>query len=423
MNLTATPQQHESNAIHEPLMGLAPLMTMAVHGVDLTPLGQALIERAGNHPDVSSANALMDLSIILHLKGSHEVARAMQEQALQFKQVYQLPVKGQPAIRLLAINMPGDLNANTPLDFLVEDSDIELNTLYVGPNLPFPEQLPEHDVVFIAVGETEQSLAVLKFLEDLVPIWPRPILNLPDRIARLSRDSASALLHSAPGVVMPVSFRVTRENLQRIGREELPISTVLQHVDFPIIVRPIDSHAGMGLIKADNVAALSKYLETMAEKEFFVANFVDYRSQDGLFRKYRVVLIDGHAYASHMAISDNWMVHYLNGGMSESAEKRSEEARFMSDFDLDFGSRHRDALHNIAERTGLDYLVIDCAQTQAGELLIFEVDSCAVVHAMDPVEMFPYKKPQMRKVFSAFRTMLLAAIERGARQGPVSAGR
>jgi hypothetical protein len=412
MNLTADSQQLSPGTAHQALRGLAPLMTMAVRGIDLTPLGETLLEHARNHAGPLGADALMDVSIILHLKGTHEIARAMQAQALQFKQLYRLPARQEPAIRLLAINVAGDLSANTPLEFLVEDSDIELSTLYVGPNLPFPTTLPEHDVMFVAVGETEQSLAVLKFLEELVPFWPRPILNLPDRIARLSRDSASALLRSAPGLVMPASIRASRGSLERVARGDAEISS-LGDIEFPVILRPVDSHAGIGLIKAGNGDAILKYLETMTENEFFIARFVDYSSEDGLFRKYRVVLIDGQAYASHMAISDNWIVHYLNGGMTESAAKRSEEARFMAEFERDFAFRHRNALRSISERMGLDYLILDCAETQAGELLIFEADSCAVVHAMDDPEMFPYKKPQMRRVFSAFRAMLLATIERG----------
>ncbi|MDR3631037.1 MAG: hypothetical protein P4L42_11955, partial [Desulfocapsaceae bacterium] len=57
----------------------------------------------------------------------------------------------------------------------------------------------------------------------------------------------------------------------------------------------------------------------------------------------------------------------------------------------------------------LDYLVIDCAETRDGQLLVFELDTGAVVHAMDPVDIFPYKVPQMRKVFSAFSDMLASA--------------
>jgi hypothetical protein len=35
-----------------------------------------------------------------------------------------------------------------------------------------------------------------------------------------------------------------------------------------------------------------------------------------------------------------------------------------------------------------------------------------IVHAMDPVELFPYKQPQMRKLFAAFRRMLADAAAR-----------
>ena len=50
---------------------------------------------------------------------------------------------------------------------------------------------------------------------------------------------------------------------------------------------------------------------------------------------------------------------------------------------------------------GLDYYAIDCAETSDGKLLVFEVDTAMLVHDMDAVELYPYKRPQMRKVFAA----------------------
>ena len=41
-----------------------------------------------------------------------------------------------------------------------------------------------------------------------------------------------------------------------------------------------------------------------------------------------------------------------------------------------------------------------------GRLLIFEVDNAMIVHAMDDEGMYPYKKPAMQKVFTAFRRLL-----------------
>jgi len=392
----------------EPLIGLATLMQMAFSGADLGPLGTRLLKRAETHPH--DANTLMDLSTILQLKGNRAAALAVQSQALEMQQLYHMPAaQDATAIRLLAIMGPGDLMANTPLEFLVEGSDIALDMLYVAPHLPFPAALPEHDVAFVAVGESDQNRPLLQYVAKLIQDWPRPLLNAPDRIAGVSRDGACALLASTPGVVMPDTIRIDRQTLEQIGRGQLALADILEDGDFPIIVRPVDSHAGQGLDKLDTPAAIGDYLQSQPMNTFYVSRFVDYRGPDGLFRKSRIVLIHGRPYVCHMAISEHWMIHYLNAGMTDSAEKRAEEARFMTRFDDDFASRHAAAFRAIHERMGLDYLGIDCGETPTGELLIFEVDSNMIVHAMDPVDLFPYKQQQMHKVFDAFRTMLIDA--------------
>lgn len=84
----------------------------------------------------------------------------------------------------------------------------------------------------------------------------------------------------------------------------------------------------------------------------------------------------------------------------------------MARFEEDFVPRHAQAFRAITERIGLDYVGLDCGETADGNLLIFEVDSDMIVHAMDPVDMFPYKQPQMQKLFTAFRRMLGNAAAR-----------
>ena len=78
----------------------------------------------------------------------------------------------------------------------------------------------------------------------------------------------------------------------------------------------------------------------------------------------------------------------------------------MADFDCDFAVRHAVALEAIAERAGLEYLPFDCGETQDGKLLIFEAGTNMIVHSMDSPYLFPYKQPQMEKVFRAFEAML-----------------
>jgi hypothetical protein len=302
---------------------------------------------------------------------------------------------------------PGDFMANTPLEFLLEGSDINLDMLYVLPGQPLPP-IPEHDIAIVAVGESDANRPVLAEIGRLLRHWPRPVLNAPERIERLSRDGVWNLLRRTPGIAVPMTARLGRASLAGVAAGTLEISELLAGADFPLICRPIASHAGDGLAKLDDAAALAAYLGERGEPEFYLSPFVDYRSADGLFRKYRLAVIEGRPFACHMAISQHWMVHYLNAGMTESAEKRAEEACFMADFDSGFARRHAAALQLLADRLGLDYLALDCGETAEGELLLFEADVAMIVHAMDPPDLFPYKGPQMRKVFAAFRQMLRA---------------
>ena len=394
--------------MNPPLIGLARLARLAFAGRDLGPWRVRLLDRLSRNEN--DANALLDLSTVIQLMGQRDLGLSLQGLALDIQPLYHLRAAARGAgIRLLAILSPGDLAENNILEFLIEASDISLDMLYVSPDMPFPAALPDHDLVMVAVCESDRNRPLLQHLEALLKSWPRPVLCAPSRIARLSRDGACGLLPSAPGMVVPVTTRIDRRNLESIGRSDVPATAWVPDGAFPIIVRPVDSQKGHGLAKVDTPGAIIDYLATRPEDAFYVARYAEYRGPDGQFRKYRIVLIDTRPYVCHMAISDSWVVHYMSAGMVESASKRAEEARFFAAFDDDFARRHHDALLSIAQRTELEYVGIDCGETPDGELLVFEVDSGMTVHAMDPVDLFPYKQPQMRKVFRAFRQMLIDA--------------
>jgi hypothetical protein len=396
-------------------IGLPALIKMAFDGVELAPVWNALVGRVKDDP--LDAAALIDLSMIAHIQGRPDDRSMLQAWALELQRLYRQPPLAAAAdpIRLLAFMAPGDFMANMPIGFLLEGSSVTLDMVYVVPGLPLPRPLPDHDVALVAVAESNENQALLREIAGLVRSWPRPVLNSPEHIARLTRDGTWELLKSVPGVEIPMNARIDRQHFDRIARGEASIEDVLAGCAFPILARPLDSHAGEGLCKLDLAAAVDGYLRERSEGEFYIAPFVDYRGPDGLFRKYRIALIDGRPYAVHMAISEHWMIHYLNADMTGSAEKRSEEARFMAAFDEDFAVRHAAALRGIAERIDLDYIPFDCGETRDGKLLVFESGTNMVVHCMDPQELFPYKRPQMAKVFGAFQAMLrnrMARIDR-----------
>jgi hypothetical protein len=387
-------------------IGMPTLVKMAFDGADLAPVWNTLVARVNENPD--DAGALIDLSTIALVQGRPHDRVSLQEMALKVQRIYrQRPVgEADGALRVLAFLSPGVLMDNMPVEFLLEHSNVSLDMVYVVPGLPLPDHLPPHDVALVCVSESRENQALLRDLSSLLASWPRPVINRPDRIARLTRVGTWELLKLVPEVIIPVQVQVEASRLKQIAQGAIAIETVLDGGGFPMIARPVDSHAGEGLAKLNCRAEIADYLNDRPENEFCIAPFIDYRSQDGLFRKYRIALIDGRPYAVHMAVSQHWMVHYLNADMKESATKRAEEAQFMADFDSDFAVRHKRALDAIGKLTGLEYLPFDCGETSDGKLLVFETGTNMIVHSMDPVDLFPYKPPQMDKVFGAFQGML-----------------
>jgi glutathione synthase/RimK-type ligase-like ATP-grasp enzyme len=383
------------------VIGLAKLAKMSFDGADMAPLWTQLTARFSEDQANAEARqtmyaALMEMCLIDQMRGDPERGLQFQAQALEECRLYQIPATAAPAkLTILGFVMAGRINANTPIEFLIEDTEITLLLLYVSPGCPLPE-VPEHDLAIVLVAESEQAKPVLRELENLTANWPRPVLNKPDQVPQIGRDCLYQLLAPIAGVQIPATVCVKRG----------AIHSLPHGVRFPMIIRPVDSHAGDGLEKVDSATEAEDYLERHSETEFYLSPFQDYRSADGQYRKYRIMIVGGQPFPCHMGISDHWMIHYLNAGMTESAEKRREEAQFMDCFQADFGRRHGHALAEIADVLGLDYFGLDCAETPSGELLIFEASTALVVHRMDPPEIFPYKGPHMAILFQAFQDLL-----------------
>jgi len=385
-------------------LGLAPFLRMSIGGDDLQPIAQALLEIANK--DHENPYVWMNLSTAFFCIGQREHGLSIQAEALGMQRSYQIAAASQPAkCRLLVLTVAGDISENTPIDCLLEGGDVDLLYYYATADAPLPNRIPEHDVLLVAICEAETNQAVLKALTPRLAVWPKPVINPPQHVNNTERGTASSLLQQVPGLLMPPTWQIERAALLAIVRGDTKIDEVFDGCSFPIILRPVGSHAGRDLERIDDLQGIADYLTKVGDPAFYLSRFIDYSGPDGLFRKFRIALIAGQPFACHMGISSHWMIHYLNARMYEDAAKRMEESRFMDSFAV-FAERHKDALTAIHQRSKLDYVCIDCAETRNGELLIFEIDHAMVVHAMDPEDLFPYKQVHMRKVRQAFEDYL-----------------
>jgi hypothetical protein len=385
-------------------ISMARLFKMAFDGCDLKPLRAQMTARIECSP--LDAAALMNLCVVEQLLGNQAAGLRRQAEALSFQRLYRSSWPASPhALHVLAFMGPGDVGNNTPIEFLLDGSDVVLHMLYVVPGQPVPNPLPDHDIAISTPCESDQNRPVLREIECLTTHWPCPVLNQPGAVMLSSRERMHSLLRTVPGLVMPATVRISRTALQQIGSGLKAVGNFLTEGAFPLIARPVDSHAGRALVKLDAPSSIAAYLANQQETEFFISRFIDYRSSDGLFRKYRIIWVDGRPYPVHMAISEDWKVWYYNAGMAMSAAKRDEESQFMAAFDTNFAGRHA-ALAAIAGQFGLEYFGIDCAELPDGRLLVFEGGVDLVAHDMDRPDVYPYKSAHMQKLFVAFRDML-----------------
>ena len=386
-------------------LGPAAILRRVWQGDDLGPLTRALVLGA----EVAAPGAVMDLATLLMTQGGALAREGLEMQANVLALSRSFVIRPGRGFTVLAFVTPGDFMANTPIDFLLADRDVTLILQYVDAEIDNLDDLPPHDLAFLAVAESPGNAPVLARMEQLLSAHPRPVMNgRAARIAQLTREGVAEALQDIPGLLMPQVERLTRNAL------------LARPIEAQVLLRPLGSHAGAGLARIETADEAADWLESTHARELTLTPFVDYRDAGGWFVKYRIALIGGVAFASHMAVSRHWMVHYLNAEMTEHAGRRAREAAWMADFDA-FAARHTETLSAIADRLGLDYLGLDCAEMPDGRLVLFEADVAMIVHDLDDAGLFPYKKPVMRRLFAGFEAALRGEARRAGPWGAATA--
>jgi len=302
----------------------------------------------------------------------------------------------------LVLGLAGPWPRNMPLDFVVDEARWTLHRWF----LPDPERaaraLPRVDLIVNALGESSAGAAALADAQAILADAGLPAINVPGRLPALGRDRLAATLAGVRGVRTPAALRLSRDALAASGG-------AIAGLAYPLLVRPLDSHGGRGLEKLDAPAELVGYLARIVADAYDCSSYVDYRSADGWFRKYRIMFVDGVAYPYHLAIDEGWMVHYYRTGTTATPWMNDEEARFLEAPERAIAGWN-DAVPAIAAAFGLDYVGIDCAQLPDGTLLVFEADAAMLVHALDRSPAGQSKRAAVDRL----RAALMALFDRRA---------
>jgi hypothetical protein len=212
-----------------------------------------------------------------------------------------------------------------------------------------------------------------------------------------------ALFADVPGLITPSATPTT------------PAALAALTIDAPVLVRPPGDHGGENLVRLANADDRDAYLAGDPEDHLLLTPFHDFRSADGAWRKYRMIFVDRQVYPFHLAIGEDWLLHYWRAEMARSPWKLAEEERFLDDWKSVFGPQAVAAAEQVAQRLDLDYGGMDCALTADGRLLLFEANATILLHLDEAPGAAPAKHRHVPPIRDAFTKLVLdrAAAARG----------
>jgi tetratricopeptide (TPR) repeat protein len=265
-----------------------------------------------------------------------------------------------------------------------------------GPHGPAViDALPPFDLVFNTIADPDLGAPYFAEAAALCVRLARPVLNEPDGLPLTRRDRLRATLAGIPNLLVPDTIRLSRTDLAAAT------------VDAPILVRPVGAHGGEALDRVDDAAALAAYLLKTTGETFYRTPFVDFRSADGWYRKYRLIFVDRRPYPYHLAIGQHWKLHYWRIEHDIAPWMKDEEAAYLADWERVFDGPLGDAARAIAQRLGLDYGGMDCGILPDGRIVLFEANANMLVHLNDPADGFPYKHQHVPQIFAAMGDLVL----------------
>ena len=255
-------------------------------------------------------------------------------------------------------------------------------------------KLPDYDLVFNAIGDRDAIDAAEGAVKRFQSQCSKPWMNTLDAVRATARDHVPVLFSAISPVVCSPTLRS-------------PIADFKQAVlsapalRFPIIVRPGESHGGAHLIKLESPADLQTQPLAPAPV-YYASNYVDYRSGDGYFRKYRMLFVNRVAFPYHLAIGTQWMVHYQTADMESAEWKLQEERAYLENPRAVLGQAAMDALEHIGRTMDLDYCGVDFSLLADGRILVFEANATMLVHDEEDSGALAHKNPYVQKILDAF---------------------
>ena len=231
-------------------IGFAKLTRMAFDGADLHPLWQSLMARVAD--GTAEAGVALDLSLIAQLLGEKQTGLLIQAEALAFHRLYRSPCRARSrGCACWRSPRRSTWAATCRSSSCWRSPGSSCRRFTSSPDAGLPSPLPDHDVAIVIASDSDECRDALDIIDRAAARWPRPMLNSPRLVCNLDRDKLHRLLSGIEGLDIPATMSVTRAQLSDVARSDSSFADIATELQFPVIVRPRGSHAGVGLAKLE----------------------------------------------------------------------------------------------------------------------------------------------------------------------------
>jgi len=352
--------------------------------------------------DPDQAAAHQGLGAVLSDLGDRASAREHFRKGFRGRAISTLPYRGdKPPVRLLQLVSSG--GGNIPTNLFLDDTRF-LTTVIVADHLDRDAPLPPHQLIFNAIGDADLCAPALQAACRLTEQAGVPVINDPRAVMKTGRIGNALRLAAVKGVVTAQTLAAARSLLAGTDGAGWLAE---QGLRFPLLLRSPGYHTGRNFVRVETAADLGAAASELPGDELLAIEYLDARGGDGKARKYRVMMIDGALYPLHLAISQDWKVHYFTADMADKPDHRLEEAKFLEDMPRTLGSKAMRALEGISDALGLDYAGIDFGLSPHGDLLLFEANATMVIARPSDDPRWAYRSSAIDRVLAAVAAMLM----------------
>lgn len=389
-------QHHPQNPI--PHVNLANLLLRASKYQEAQQHYEAALEIDPGH-----APAHQGLGAVLADLGEREAAREHFRKGFRGRAISTLPYRGNaPPLRLLQLVSSG--GGNIPTALFLDDTRFQ-TTVVIADHVEPSETPPPHDLIFNAIGDADLCDEALLAACRITAAAEMPVINDPHAVMKTGRLANAEQFRAVPGVRTAHTVLIDRNLLAGPGGADLLAASGFT---FPLLLRSPGYHTGRNFILVRQREELAAAAAGLPGEELFAIEYLDARASDGKARKYRVMMIGGKLFPLHLAISENWKVHYFTSDMADKQDHRLEEARFLADMPTLLGERAMRALAGLEDALGLDYAGIDFGLDSDGNILLFEANATMVIAKPGHEPHWAYRHAAVERVLAAVAEMLLA---------------